>query len=265
MAKDQSGSSDFVSFFKSNKDALKNLQDMKAAQVPGQPPDIAEGDYVARVVSGSVVMRDFTIGGSKKKVPIIKFRLVVDRGAYEGTSLNKDYILGKVSDKSPMSEREIYQRCAQDLLTLGADKNCFSSAEALAEEVEGIAKEKPLVRIKVKINPKGYVNLYLNGLAEDSKSKAKEEDEDVEEVEDEEEIEDEDEEESEDSDDESEDEGDEEVELTVGDRVRYQPKGGRKSTWSIHGVDEDARTVSLRDVSGKVVKGVAWDDLELVG
>lgn len=259
MAKDQSGSSDFVSFFRQNKDALKNLQDMKAAQVPGQPPDIAEGDYVARVVNGSVVMRDFTVGGNKKKVPIIKFRLVVDRGAYEGTSLNKDYILGKVSDKSPMSEREIYQRCAQDLLTLGADKNCFSSAEALAEEVEGIAKEKPLVRIKVKINPKGYVNLYMNGLAEDSKSKAKDEDEDVEEVEDDEEDLEE-EEDLEDSDDEG-----EEVELSIGDRVRYGTKGGKKTTWAIHGVDEDARTVSLRDVAGKVVKGVAWDDLELIG
>lgn len=256
MAKDQS-QSDFVNFFRQNKEALKNLQNMKSAQVPGQPPDIAEGDYVAKVVGGSVVMRDFTISGAKKSVPIIKFRLVVNRGAYEGTTLNKDYILGKLGN-SQMSEDEIYQRCAQDLMTLGADKNCFSSAEALAEEIAGIAAEKPLVRIKVKMNAKGYVNVYINGsVEEDSKSKAKAKDEDVE---DEDEVDDE---EVEDQDDDSDEEDeDDTVELQIGDRVRYQPKGGRKATWSIHGVDEATRTVSLRDVSGKVVKGVAWDVLE---
>lgn len=258
MAKEKQNS-DFINFFKQDKEALENLKKMKSAQIPGAPPEIAEGDYVARMVAGTLTIREFKVGNAKKKAPMIKLRMVVDRGAYEGTSLTKDYILDRLSDKMQMTKEQIYERCAQDLIAIGCDKNCFSSPEALSEEIETLASEKPLLRIRVKTNAKGYVNIYINGLAEDARAAAEEDEVDDAEESDEEELDEEElEEEGDDSD-------DEEVELSIGDRVRYAPKGGRKSTWSIHGVDETARTVSLRDVAGKVVKSVPWDELEVVG
>ena len=260
MAKDQS-QSDFVQFFKSNKEALQNLKDMKAAQIPGQQPDIADGDYVARIQSGKVMIREFTINGAKTKAPMIRFQFVVNRGAYEGTSLNKDYILAKLNDKIPLTIEEIYQRCAQDLILMGADKNCFKDAASLAEEVEGIAEERPLVRIRVKVNAKGYVQVYVQGLAEDAKPEPEDEDEqeEVAEVEgDEEETEEGD----EDANEEESEDDEEGQDLEIGDRVKFQPKGGRKSTWTVHAIDEDSGTCTLRDVSGKTVKGVSWEELE---
>ncbi len=249
MAKKPQESTDFVGFFKNNPKALQNLKGMKDAQNPNEQPDIADGTYVARVSS---------VKTSFRKVPRITIRMVVDRGAFEGTQLSRDYALGQLSDKSTLSDQEIYERCAVDLITIGASRSCFDDPQKLKEEVERLGKERPLIRIGVKTNAKGYLNIYLNGLVEEDNAaspddvEADDEDADVEEEEDQE---------TEGS--EGTDDGPE-TPVEVGDRVRFQPKGGRKSTYSVTKSDEDNRTCDLKDVTGKTVKGVAWDSVEFV-
>jgi hypothetical protein len=161
-----------------------------------------------------------------------------------------------------MSDQEIYQRCAVDLISIGASRDCFDDPAKLQEEVERLGKERPLIRIGVKTNAKGYVNVYINGLVKDEsvpdEDDEEEGDEDGEEDAEDQGEEDQDSEGSEGTDDEP------ETPVEVGDRVRFQPKGGRKSTYSVTKSDEDNRTCDLKDVTGKTVKGVSWDAVEFV-
>lgn len=243
--------SDFIESLKSDKNALKNMQHMKAATNPSLQPDIADGDYVAKLQEAVCNAREFKVGNGKRKVPCVRFKLVVDRGAYEGTQLYKDYILGQASDKSVVPLQDILDRFATDMVRMGADEVALRDPDNLFDEIENLAKEKPTLRIRVKKNAKGYLGVYPQGIVEDEPSP------DDSDVEDDQDVEDVDAEEGDN------DEGRGETpEVEIGNRVRYQPKGGRKSTWTVHSTDDDERTCTLRDVSGKTVKGVSWDELE---
>lgn len=238
--------SDFIESLKANKNALQNMKHMKAATNPSAQPDIADGDYVVKVQNCTLSAREFKVGGGKNKVPCVRFQVVVDRGAYEGTVLTKDYILGRMNDSTTVDEQKIWDRFGSDMVNMGASEGDLRDPYKLSEQVETIAANKPTLRIRCKKNPKGYINLYIQGIVEDEPSPDTEDD-----------AADADAEEGDAS-----EEGEGEVQVQTGDRVRYQPKGGRKSTWTVHSTDDDDRTCTLRDVSGKTVKGVSWDELE---
>lgn len=246
--------SDFIESLKADKTALQNLKHMKAATNPSVQPDIADGDYVARLQDATCNSREFKIGNGKKKVPCVRFRLVIDRGAYQGTVLTKEYTLGVMSDKVTVTMQEILDRFATDMVRIGANEASLRDPEQLFDEIEAIGKEKPTLRIRCKKNPKGYIGIYFQGIVEDQPAP---EDDDADEVEDSEDETDE----VEDSEDAAEESSSGES-VEVGNRVKYQSKGGRKLIWTVHSTDEDARTCTLRDATGKTVKGVSWDELE---
>ena len=248
MAKKQDNAAqDFVGFFKNDPKALSNLKKMKDAQNPNEKPDIADGTYVARLTATQTQFN---------KVPRIILSFVVHRGAYEGTALRKEYMLGQISSKSTMTDEEIFNLCAVDMVTLGVDHDCFSDGEKFKEGIAELGKRKPLVRIGVKTNANGYLKIYVNGVV----------DEDDSDTDDQEDAEDQEDSGEEDQDSEGSDGTDEAPDnpVEVGDRVRFQPKGGRKATYSVTKSDEDDRICDLKDVTGKVVKNVPWSDIEFV-
>lgn len=263
MAADNSGKSQFLAAFNKSDKLKKALGALKNARNPNERPDIPEGNYVAAVRGGTF--------SQKEGIPRVSMNIQIVRGPQKGTPLQKRYDFGIVSDKVTMTEEQIFERIGQDLIQMGQTLKNDTPA-ALVAAFEKLFEEKPEIKIAIKFGRSGFMNIYVNGLAEQEEKPEDEEEEgggddsDAETEGDEEEDDSDDEADSDaEADEDDEDDSDDEQPIQVKDRVLYKPKGAKQpDTFSVTASDPAKRTCSLRHAKTNVVhKGVSWDDVAL--
>ena len=264
MAADNSGKSKFLAAFNKSDKLKKALGALKNARNPNERPDIPEGNYVAVVRGGAF--------SEKEGIPRVSLNLQVSRGpkGIAGTPLQKRYDFGVVSDKVTMTEEQIFERIGQDLIQMGQTLKNDTPA-ALVAAFEKLFEEKPEIKIAIKFGRSGFMNIYVNGLAEQKEKPEDDEEEDDSNAEaesdgEEDEADDDgDEDASDDEADDEEDDSDDDQPIQVKDRVLYKPKGAKQpDTFSVTASDPAKRVCSLRHAKTNVVhKGVSWDDVAL--
>ena len=128
-------------------------------------PEIADGNYVARVLKAKA---DFTKGDKKKgyaSIPYVSLTLVVVEGEYVGTKLNRMDRLGGNDEDQAVANQERFAKTMD-----GIGYNCEElELKEVPDLVKSINDDKPFVHITVANNTgkdgKEYLNVYCNKVA----------------------------------------------------------------------------------------------------
>jgi hypothetical protein len=226
------------------------------------PADIKDGNYIARISTKNGISK-------KDGTPWVRLIATVAQGSSEGAQPSKFYFLeGKEpppegSDEQPTAEQQLAGTMKVLLPDVDIDNlDAAGIEQALAE----IDNNNPLCRIGVtsgvgKATGKTWQEVYFNELVEGGSPNGQQ-------VETEEVSETEEEGGEEAGEEEGEEAGDDEsVAPAKGDKVLYQPKGGKKRAFEVTTVNQKKQTVTVVDVSGQTTKkfsDVPWDSLEAV-
>lgn len=136
--------------------SMSKADAFKRAKATGS---VSAGKYIA-VIDEFVLQKPDEKGQSAR----IKYKIVTE-GDDQGQTVTQWYKLFE-ADESPARGLEFLKK---DLLILGHDDVEFDDLENVFEEITG---EHPGVAITVKHN-EGFINVYLQGLVEDSDEVAK--------------------------------------------------------------------------------------------
>lgn len=152
------GAKKFLDAIKKGGGSFKKARTAKAGSF--DLPDIADGTYIAQLVSASV-------SATQKGVPQFKCNLVVVKGEAEGTKLTRTDWLRDEDEERELMNLENFSKNIQGF---GIDTSALEESD-LPELAASLTADKPFVRIGVKNwqsqAGKPGLNIYINQLVDE--------------------------------------------------------------------------------------------------
>lgn len=150
--------SKFLDAIKKKKSQFNEARKAKAGTF--ELPDIADGTYIAQLVSAKAT-------ATNKGIPQFKIELVVLKGEYEGVKLTRaDWL----RDDDEEVELRNQQNFAKNIQGFGIDTSELEESD-LPELAESLMEDKPFVRIGVSNwqsqAGKPGINVYINQLVDE--------------------------------------------------------------------------------------------------